>query len=196
MKKSETGVIHSKFFDYLLALNQPQMAGFQRWLFKPGMLFNAPETWWGEQKLRATPHEGLDLYCFADAAGQIKELDKNIKIPAAFAGKIVKTGNDFLGKSIYLSHELFAADGRQLYTAYGHTRPLDSLQTGHTVAAGEIIATLAAPSGKNTRIPGHLHITLAWVPSSMPADRLNWQNLSADHTITLIDPWPLLSAPA
>ncbi len=192
---SPAPVFNSRFFEYLLAHNQPQMAGFQRWLFKPGMLFNAPETWWGEKKLRATLHEGLDLYCFADAAGQIKELDEQIKIPAAFAGKIVKTGNDFLGKSIFISHELFAEDGRQLYTAYGHTRPLAAIRAGQVVAVGEIIATLAAPSGKNTMIPGHLHITLAWVPSSMPADRLNWQNLSADHTITLIDPWPLLSAP-
>ncbi len=188
--------IHSRFFDYLLTSNSPQMTGFRRWLFQPGMLFNAPETWWGEKKLRATPHEGLDLYCFADAAGQIKELDEQIKIPAAFAGKIVKTGNDFLGKSIFISHELFAEDGRQLYTAYGHTRPLAAIRAGQVVAAGEIIATLAAPSGKNTGIPGHLHITLAWVPKSMPSDRLNWQTLSADRSITLIDPWPRLSAPA
>ncbi len=188
-------MIHSSFLDYLLALNQPQMAGFQRWLFQPGMLFNAPETWWEEKKLRPTPHEGLDLYRFADAAGQIKELDEQIKIPATFAGKIVKIGDDFLGKSLYLSHEIFSQDGRQLYTAYGHTQPL-ALKAGHMVPAGDPLATLPAAPAKKTGIPGHLHLTLAWVPVSLPADRLNWQNLSADPTITLIDPWPILSGPA
>ena len=71
-----------------------------------------------------------------------------------------------------------------------------SVQAGTTVAAGEAIATIAAAAAQKTRIPGHLHITLAWVPLSIPADRLNWQNLSADLTITLIDPWLILSAPA
>jgi murein DD-endopeptidase MepM/ murein hydrolase activator NlpD len=160
------------------------------------MLFNALETWWGEKKPRATPHEGLDLCCFEDLTGQIKQLDKNIKIPAAFAGKIVKIGHDFLGKSIYLSHEILAPDGRQLYTAYGHTEPLAAIQAGKVVAAGEIIASLATGPGKNPKIPSHLHLTLAWIPVSLPADQLNWQNLGADRDITLLDPQSILPAPA
>jgi len=186
----------SDFFNYLLASNRPYMAGFRKWLWQPGMEFNSRETWWGEKKPRATPHEGLDLCWFEDLTGQIKHLDENIKIPATFAGKIVKIGHDFLGKSIYLSHEIFAADGRQLYTAYGHTEPLAAMQVGMVVAAGEIIAAVAAGSGKSPGIPGHLHITLAWIPVSRPPDRLNWQNLGADRTITLIDPRSILAAPA
>ena len=141
--------LKSSFFDYLLASNRPHMAGFKRWLFQPGMLFNSQETWWGEKKPRATPHEGLDLCCFEDLTGQIKQLDKNIKIPATFAGKIVKIDRDFLGKSIYLSHEIFAEDGRQLYTAYGHTEPLAAMQAGKVVEAGEIIAAVSAGPGKS-----------------------------------------------
>ncbi len=160
------------------------------------MLFKSLETWWGEGKPRATPHEGLDLCWFEDLTGQIKQLDKNIKIPATFAGKIVKIGQDFLGKSIYLSHEIFAADGRQLYTAYGHTEPLAAIHVGQEVAAGEIIAALAAGPGKGPRIPSHLHLTLAWIPVSLPTDQLNWQNLGADRTIRLIDPQSILPAPA
>jgi murein DD-endopeptidase MepM/ murein hydrolase activator NlpD len=185
----------SNFFDYLLASNRPYMAGFKKWLFQPGMLFNSPETWWGEKKARATPHEGLDLCCFEDVTGQIKQLDADIKVPATFAGKIVKIDRDFLGKSIYLSHEIFAADGRQLYTAYGHTEPLAALQAGQAVAAGEIIAAVAAP-GKNPEIPVHLHLTLAWIPAARPGGRLSWQNLGADRDITLLDPQLILSAPA
>jgi len=186
----------SNFFNYLLASNRPYMAGFKNWLSQPGMLFNSQETWWGEKKQRAAPHEGLDLCWFEDATGQIKHLDENIKIPATFAGKIVKISPDFLGKSIYLSHEIFAADGRQLYTAYGHTEPLASMHAGKVVAAGEIIAAIAAGSGKNPKITVHLHLTLAWIPVSRPRDRLNWQNLGADRTITLIDPRSILAAPA
>ncbi len=188
--------INSKFFDYLLASNRAELAGFKSWLFQPGMLFNSLETWWGEKKPRAAPHEGLDLCCFADAAGQIKQLDENIKIPATFAGKIVKLDRDFLGESIYLSHEIFSADGRQLYTAYGHTRPLAALQVGQEVAAGEIIAHISAGSGKKTKITPHLHLTFAWIPVPIALDRLNWPNLSTDRSITLLDPRSLLAAPA
>ncbi len=183
---------YSRFFEDLLAHNQPGLAGWQRWLLEPGMRFKSPETWWGEKKPRLTPHEGLDLYAFADAAGQIRYLDENIKIPATFAGRVVKMARDFLGQSIFLSHEILAPDGRQLYTAYGHTRPLAKLKAGQTVAAGEVIATLAAPQGKKPRIPGHLHITLAWIPLSLPADRLTWPNLGSDPGITLLDPWSIL----
>jgi len=193
---SQAQAINSRFFDYLLANNRPYLAGFKRWLSQPGMLFNSQETWWGEKQPRATPHEGLDLYCFEDLTGQIIKLDENIQIPATFAGKIVKIGRDFLGKSIYLSHEIFAADGRQLYTAYGHTRPLAAIQVGQVVAAGEIIAVVAAGPGKSPKIPSHLHLTLAWIPVSLPADRLNWQNLGADRNITLLDPQSILTAPA
>lgn len=186
----------SSVFDYLLAGNRVQMAGFKKWLWQPGMEFNSLETWWGQKKRRATPHEGLDLCWFEDAAGQIRHLDEKIQIPATFAGEIVKIDRDFLGKSIYLSHEIFAADGRQLYTAYGHTRPLAKMQVGKAVAAGEIIAAVAAGPGKSPRIPSHLHLTLAWIPVSLPVDRLNWPNLGADRTITLIDPRSILAAPA
>ncbi len=180
----------------MLASNRAEMAGFKSWLFQPGMLFNSLETWWGEKKPRAAPHEGLDLCFFEDAAGQIKKVDENIKIPATFAGKIVKLDRDFLGESIYLSHEIFSADGRQLYTAYGHTRPLASLQVGKAVAAGEIIAQISAAAGKKIQIPPHLHLTFAWIPVPIALDRLNWPNLGTDPTITLIDPLLLLSVPA
>ena len=193
---SQAQAINSRFFDYLLASNRPYMAGFKKWLSQPGMLFNSLETWWGEKKPRATPHEGIDLCWFEDLTGQIKQLDKNIKIPATFAGQIVKIGHDFLGKSIYLSHEIFSADGRQLYTAYGHTRPWASIQVGKIVAEGEIIAAVSAGPGKSPKIPSHLHLTLAWIPVSLPTDRLNWQNLGADRTIRLIDPRSILPAPA
>ncbi len=188
--------ICSSFFADLLAGNQPQMAGFRNWLFKPGMEFGARETWWGARKPRPAPHEGIDLYCFADAAGRIRQLDAATRIPATFAGTIARISRDFLGQSIFLRHEIFAADGRQLITAYGHTRPLAELALGQTVAAGEIIGAIAAGPDKNPKIPGHLHITLAWVSASLPSAGLSWKNLGAGRNITLIDPLTILSDPA
>lgn len=186
----------SRFFYYLLASNHPAMTHFKKWLFQPGMGFNSGETWWGEKQPRSCPHEGIDLCCFEDGAGQFRQVGQDLQIPATFAGRIIKLARDFLGKSIYLSHEILAADGRQLCTVYGHTRPLASLQVGQPVAAGEIIATLAAADGKKTRVPPHLHLTLAWIPVAIDPDRLNWQNLGRDPEITLIDPLSVLALPA
>ena len=154
------------------------------------------ETWWGEKQPRSCPHEGIDLCCFEDAAGQLKQVGPDLKIPATFAGKVIRLARDFLGESIYLSHEILAADGRQLCTAYGHTRPLASLQVGQQVAAGEIIAALAVANGKKTRVPSHLHLTLAWIPLAIDPNRLDWQNLGRDPAITLIDPFSVLAFPA
>lgn len=193
-KAQQLSPIKSKFFDYLLACNETALSGFKSWLFQPGMAFNSGETWWGEKRPRPTPHEGIDLCCFKDGVGQFRQVGPDLQIPATFAGQILKLGRDFLGKSIYLGHEIQAADGRQLCTAYGHTRPLVSLRVGQPVAAGEIIAALAA--GKKTRVPSHLHLTLAWIPVAIDPDRLDWQNLGRDPAITLIDPLSILALPA
>ncbi len=187
-------MIQSRFFADLLASNQPQMEGFKHWLFHPGMLFNSGESWWGAQKPRPTPHEGLDLCCFEDTSGQVKRLDKDTRIPATFAGEVIKIDSDFLGQSIFLGHDLLAADGRRLCTAYGHTKPFASLQVGRQVAAGELLAVLA--TRQKARVLPHLHLTLAWIPVPLDPDRLDWRTLSADEGITLIDPLAILTPPA
>ena len=186
----------SEFFDYLLASNGPALAGFKNWFFQPGMAFNSGQTWWGEKQRRSCPHEGIDLCCFEDSRGQLRQVGPDLRIPATWAGKIIKLARDFLGQSIYLGHEILAADGRQLCTAYGHTRPLASLEVGQPVAAGAIIAALAAAPGKKTRVPPHLHLSLAWIPVALDPDRLDWQNLGRDPAITLIDPLSVLALPA
>ena len=178
----------SKFFDYLRAANKPALAGLTAWFFQPGMEFNSLETWWGERQPRSAPHEGLDLCWYEEATGRVNRVDQHLRIPATFAGEIIKIYPDFLGTSIFLGHEIFAPDSRQLYTAYGHTRPLASLHVGNKVAAGEIIATLASPSGSNSRVLPHLHLTLAWMPRLIAPERLVWQNLGLDPDITLLDP--------
>jgi len=178
----------SKFFDHLRSANKPALAGLTAWIFQPGMRFNSLETWWGERHPRSAPHEGLDLCWYEEADGRINRVDQHLRIPATFAGEIIKIDPDLLGTSIFLGHEIFAPDGRQLYTAYGHTRPLASLHVGNIVAGGEIIATLAAPSGSNNKVLPHLHLTLAWMPRLIAPERLVWQNVGRDPDISLLDP--------
>jgi murein DD-endopeptidase MepM/ murein hydrolase activator NlpD len=180
--------IKSKFMEFMLEHNRPRMDGFHRWVFHPGMLFQALGKWWGDQGLRAVPHEGLDLYSFETDGGRVETVDQQTQIPAAFAGQVVKIDRDFLGKSIYISHAIYADDGRQLLSAIGHTIPREGLQTGQQVAAGEIIAAVAGVPGKKTNLPPHLHLTFAWVAKDFRVEQLTWNNLGHDPGIRLIDP--------
>jgi murein DD-endopeptidase MepM/ murein hydrolase activator NlpD len=182
----------STFLRYLLVNNRPYLDNFKQWFFHPGMLFNSWEKWWGDQGRRSAPHEGLDLCSFEDLNGRVRNLDRHTMIPAAFAGKIVKIDQDFLGKSIYISHEIFDNRGRQLYSAYGHTAPQDALNIGSQVAEGEIIGAISQGSGKKTTIVPHLHITFAWIPMKIATHDLNWDNLGKNIDITLIDPISVL----
>ncbi|PIU53157.1 MAG: hypothetical protein COS90_07680 [Deltaproteobacteria bacterium CG07_land_8_20_14_0_80_60_11] len=186
--------LQSKFMEFMVEHNRPQMAGFKRWIFQPGMLFHASGKWWGDRGTRPALHEGLDLYSFEDAGGRVKTVDQHIQIPAPFAGHIVKIDRDFLGKSIYLSHAIFAAGGRQLLSAFGHTIPRDFLKTGQQVAEGEIIAAISGFPGKKTNLLPHVHLTFAWAPVDFRAGQLTWKNLGHDPGITLIDPLTVISS--
>jgi hypothetical protein len=156
------------------------------------MLFASGEKWWGDQGRRAAPHEGLDLCRFEEVNGRINTLDPHTKIPAAFAGEIVKIAPDFLGRSIYIAHGIFDGCGRQLYSAYGHTAPRPALTIGLKVAAGETIAEISGFPGKKLDILPHVHITFAWIPMPAADHDLNWDSLGTNTGITLIDPLSVL----
>ena len=185
--------LQSKFMEFMVEHNRPQMAGFKRWVFHPGMRFQALQKWWGDQGHRAVPHEGLDLYSFEAADGRVKTVDQQTQIPAAFAGQVVKIDRDFLGKSIYISHAIYTAGGRQLLSAVGHTVPRDGLKTGQQVAAGEIIAAVSGFPGKKSNLPPHVHLTFAWAPVDFRLDQLTWKNLGHAPGIRLIDPLTVIS---
>jgi len=184
--------LKSAFFSYLVANNRPHLDNFKQWRFHPGMLFNSSDKWWGDQGARPAPHEGLDLCSFEDLNSRVRNLDRHTRIPAAFAGEVVKIAPDFLGQSIYIKHAVFDERGRQLYSAYGHTAPLDSLKIGTRVAAGEIIGVISPGSGKKNAIAPHLHITFAWISGPIDRRDLSWDNLGNNPGITLIDPRSIL----
>jgi hypothetical protein len=188
--------LKSSFFSHLMANNRPQLDNFKQWIFQPGMLFNSLEKWWGDQGRRASPHEGLDLCVFEDINGKKKTLNRHTKIPAAFAGEIVKIEPDFLGKSIFISHGIFDDRGRQLFSAYGHTAPRASLKIGSNVAEGENIAEILALADKKLEILPHVHITFVWIPVPIADHDLNWDNLGKNPIIKLIDPLSVLEMDA
>ena len=189
---SPTATPKSLFCQYLVALNRPHLDNFQKWLFLPGMLFNSLEKWWGNHGTRPAPHEGLDLCRFEEVSGDTKILDRHTKIPAAFAGEIVKIAPDFLGQSIFIRHAIFDGRGRQLYSAYGHTQPADNLQVGSQVAAGAALATLAGSANPKLAVLPHVHLTFAWMPQDLDLTGLNWDNIGKNPDITLIDPLAVL----
>jgi murein DD-endopeptidase MepM/ murein hydrolase activator NlpD len=178
----------SPYFRYLAACNRPHLDHFKHWIFQSGMLFNSPGKWWGNHGARPEPHAGLDLCSFEEVHGAIKNLDRHTRIPAAFPGKIIKIAPDFLGKSIFIRHEIFDARGRRLYSAYGHTRPRDALKVGAQVAAGEAVGTISNFSNPRLAVLPHLHLTFAWIPRGLDINDLNWDNMGKNSDITLIDP--------
>jgi murein DD-endopeptidase MepM/ murein hydrolase activator NlpD len=185
---------NSIFWQYLLISNSEYLRDFKRWVFSPGMLFNSREKWWGDEKSRPAAHPGIDLCLFEDTASQINNVDLNLKIPAAFSGKIVKIEEDFLGRSIYIGHDIYSEDHRQLYSVFGHTNPFPAISVGKKVAEGEPIAWIAGVPQETNILP-HLHITFSWIPVLFNPEHLNWRNLANDPLITLIDPFSVLSTP-
>jgi hypothetical protein len=181
-------LLSGRFFDYLLSANRPRLDGFRHWIFHPGMLFQARQQWWGLEQSRPTPHEGLDLCRFEDIAGNPSSLDDSTVIPAPFAGTVVNISGDFLGRSIFLAHDLEPMAGRRLYTAVGHTTPRKSLVAGQLIAEAEIIASVSTPVNPKTTVPPHLHLTLAIVPDTVAPEQLTWKYLSTGTEIRLLNP--------
>ena len=80
----------------------------------------------------------------------------------------------------------------RLCSIYGHTIPEDNLHVGKIVKKGDVIATLADSSKSKTNIFPHLHISLGWTSKVISYDRLDWENIGAPNTLTLLDPLQII----
>jgi Peptidase family M23 len=179
---------NTRFTEFLIRKNALHENGFKGWVFCPGMLFNSTDKWWGDQGKRNTPHEGLDLCLYKDRKDTILRLGEKAKVPVIYDGIVVGIVDDFLGKSVIIEHLFSDCDNNKLCTIYGHTIPEDNLHVGKIVKAGEVIATLADSSMSKTNIFPHLHISLGWTSKEISYDRLDWENIGAPNTVTLLDP--------
>lgn len=178
----------TRFAEYLVGHNNLDERGFVNWIFRPGMLFNSTDRWWGDGGSRDNPHQGLDLCLYRDINGEDHTLDEKIKIPLIYDGEVVNIINDYIGKSIFLIHDICDGKGNQLYSIYGHSELCNGLDKGKTFHEGDVIATIKDPKEKKVDIMPHLHITLAWVTKSFPYNKLNWKTISDPGIVTLLNP--------
>ncbi|MDX2497908.1 MAG: M23 family metallopeptidase, partial [Desulfobacterales bacterium] len=162
--------------------------GFKGWVFCPGMLFNSTDKWWGDQGKRDALHEGLDLCLYKDRDDTILRLGEKTKVPVIYDGIVVGIIDDFLGESVIIEHLISDGRNNRLCTIYGHTIPKDNLYVGKVVKQGDVIATLADSSTFKIKIFPHLHISLGWTSKEISYDRLDWGNIGAPNTLTMLDP--------
>jgi hypothetical protein len=185
----------TRFAEALAACSGLRGAGFGRWAFTPGMLFSAPEKWWGDRGPRPRPHEGIDLCLYTDESGRLFALDASARIPAMLDGEVIKIEKDYLGQSVYVGHAVEDGNGRRLWTMYGHSAPLHPLRPGDRVRSGEIIASLPEKRKNNRGPRPHLHLTMAWVSPERAPRELGWETLHDRRIATLIDPLQAMGCP-
>ena len=132
-----------------------------------------------------------DLLAYLDGQGIVRRLDERTRIPAMYDGVVVRTCDDFLGRSIVMEHPLPA--GGVIYSMYGHTVPRSGLQVGQVVRAGDVVAHLADATRSRTGVLPHLHVSLGWAPRALAPDRFAWETIA--ETLTLLDPLQALDGP-
>ena len=176
----------SGFTEHFIRANGLRKNDFEEWLLCSGMLFKAPNTWWGIQGKRKKLHEGLDLGFYRNQKKEIIGFNDSTKIPTIYDGVIVGIFNDFLGKSIFVKHEISSADDGTLFTIFGHVNPEKEIYPGMRLEEGEIIASVAN-SGKS-RVSSHLHISIGWANKEITEEFLDWKVISSSETLKLIDP--------
>ena len=128
----------TRFTEFFIRANDLGKAGFDEWVFAPGMMFQAPQKWWGDRGKRDAPHEGLDVCLYTDRQSKIHYLDRTTQIPAMYAGVVVKIFDDFFGKSVIMEHLGSNEDRIIFYSIYGHTIPLADLKKGTSFNQGDI----------------------------------------------------------
>jgi murein DD-endopeptidase MepM/ murein hydrolase activator NlpD len=183
------------FQERLLLFNNIDRLRFKEWIFYPGMLFGSLDKWWGDLGKRQKPHEGLDLCLYRTKEGKIHYLAEETKIPVIFEGQVVKVSADFLGESVFVGHDAYDSNGNRLYTIYGHIKPGNHIRPGERLSEGDIIGVIADTGNSGTVIPRHLHVSVAWIPNTMPVPELGWQTINDPARVTLLDPLSVIECP-
>jgi len=187
--------VSRSFHARLVSVNNLDSIGFKEWIFHPAMLFGSLDKWWGDSTKRRNPHEGLDLCFCRTKEGHLHHLTGDAKIPVIFEGQVVKISADFLGKSVFIRHSACDFSKRQLYTIYGHIKPGNRIRPGERLGEGDIIGLIADTGNSGTVIPPHLHISIAWIPTTMLVPELGWQTINDPTKVMLIDPLSVIECP-
>ena len=178
------------------------------WFFYDGMLFSSPAKWWGDFKIRASVHEGVDITYYTSgphgaAAGSpdgtkeckpvctqgpfgIRQFDPSIRVPAFEAGRIINICRDFLGQTLVVEQPAPASGFRVIF-AYAHINPSHGLEPGMQIQKDQCIATVC-DTARNPLLPPHLHFSCFEVPRSVPVENLNWDLFSKPGQIRMVNP--------
>jgi murein DD-endopeptidase MepM/ murein hydrolase activator NlpD len=192
--RSRTPVSRS-FQDRFKSCNGLEGPGFNEWLLHPAMLFWSDCKWWGDLGKRKRPHEGLDLCVYQTRNGEIRHVDARTVVPVVYEGQVARVVDDFLGKSVFVSHGCFGNDGSRLYTVYGHLSPRSGLLPGDGLGERDIIGTVAGAPRKGKTIPPHLHISVAWIPGKVSPAELDWKLVGDLAGVVLVDPLSVIELP-
>ena len=178
------------FTEHFIRANGLRKNNFEEWLLCSGMLFNVPVSWWGIHGKRKKLHEGLDLGFYRNQKKEIIGFDDSTRIPTIYSGVIVGIFNDFLGKSIFIKHEISSADKGTLCTIFGHVNPESEIYPGMRIEAGEIIASAA--SSETSSVSSHLHISMGWAKKEITTEFLDWKVIGSSEMLKLIDPLEII----
>jgi hypothetical protein len=181
-------ISNSQYGSLLVTSNGLDKSGFFQWVFYPGMLFHSDDKWWGDWGTRKRPHEGLDICFYQGKDGAIFNLLPSAKIPVIYEGTVVCLLDDYIGKTLFILHDIYDANQNQLCSIYGHTDPCDTIRVSSPVGKGDIIATISDVKRKGVQMSSHLHLSLAWIPKSYEHQQLNWDKLSVQAELILLDP--------
>ncbi len=188
-------VAKTRFTAMLIEANGIDPDGFQSWVFTPGMLFEAPDKWWGDYGRRDFPHEGIDFCLYRDAADNLRRLDESTRIPVMHAGRVRALFTDYLGQAVVIEHDPSAAIPEKAISIYAHTKPLDGILPGVDVMEGDIIACIADTGRSRTNILPHLHLSFGRPSPDIVYEPFVWNQMRDPSRVTLNNPQSLVDWP-
>ena len=168
---------------------------FQRWVFKPGMLFKSANKWWGDLGLRDFPHEGVDFCWYEDASGNPHRIDRHTKIPVLRAGVVRRIFPDYLGHAVVIEHVATQGATAKSISIYAHTIPVEGLTAGAVLQQGEVVATVADTRQSKVAILPHLHYTLGEVRADIDYTQFVWNDMRNPDLLALRNPLNYLDDP-
>lgn len=185
-----------RFTDRLLEANGIDPGHFRNWVFTSGMLFNAPDKWWGDYGPRDFPHEGLDFCLYRDTAGHLRRLGAHTRIPVMHGGRIRALFSDYLGQAVVIEHASMPAVPGKALSIYAHTTPRDGILPGVRVRAGDVIAAIADTVRSKANILPHLHLSFGRPSPDIVYEPFVWNQMRNPGLVTLHDPlshvdWPV-----
>jgi murein DD-endopeptidase MepM/ murein hydrolase activator NlpD len=185
-------LVKTRFTARLIEANGFDPDDFTRWVFCPGMLFGAPDKWWGDYGQRDFPHEGLDFCLYRDAAANLCRLDASTQIPVMHDGCVRALFNDYLGQALVIEHERIPALPGKAISIYAHTKPRDGILPGVKVREGDIIASIAGTGRSKTNILPHLHLSFGQPSLDIVYEPFVWNQMRDPRRVSLKNPQSLV----